>query len=441
MRASGAAVLAAAALSISACSRGAIDVQVEARGDQAFELVYSGLYGKESLDLGPTEPTRARDWTIETAGVALVSDAGRDSLRPGRDGQTLPPAIAIRVAARPLSDAMQSVTQLGAEGGLVATRIIRPYTNEKPTGRLSFVARKGASVAAYGAAAPAIADWKGRAVDGLVFIGPAASASNTGATITFASATPLWIQKEAAALVAKLEPALDAAAGKRRGGAPDIFIAVAEPEARDGGADAGGNAESDGGTSGAGLAYAATQTADQIVIELAGAGWRDAAPDAAELLWRALSSQSARQRLAVMKAHPPAWLAEGAADALADEALVAAKVWSADDAARALAKAHAACAGLLGARPLSEAAKDGAAARPCGHAFARAAAGDKGAAALWRDFDKAAKASGKTGFDQFLIVATKHAGPHEAALMRTLMKSDGPGAADTLAALGRAENR
>lgn len=421
-----AAILAALTLAISACARDAVDAQVEQRGDGAYALVYSGLYGKARLDLGPTEASRSRDWTVETAGVVLKTENGRDALLPANGAETLPPAVAIRVAAQPLSGAEQTVTRLGASGGVVATRLIQPYTNEKPTGRLSLTAPKGAVAAAQGASAPSFADWKSRkGAGGLVYVGPAFVKAGEGAALVFDSATPQWVQKEAGDLVAKLEPALEKAAGRKLSGAFDIFVGVAE-----------GDPET-----AASLGYVAAQRPAQIIIELKGAGWRDAAPDAAEVLWRALSSESAKQWLADLKAPPPAWLAEGAADALADEALLAAKIWSPDDAARALAGAHAACAALLQDRPLKEVARDGASARPCGHAFARAGAGAKGAAAFWRAFDKAAKKSEKPGVDQFLLTAAKHAGAHDAALMRTLMKSSGPEAADALEALRRDELR
>lgn len=415
-----AAILAALALAISACARGAIDVQVEPRGDGAYALMYSGLYGATRLDLGPADATRARDWTVETTGVVLKTENGRDALLPANGADSLPPAVAIRVTAQPLSGAQQTVTRLGASGGVVATRLIQPYTNEKPAGRISLAAQKGAVAAANGASAPSFADWKSRkGAGGLVFVGPASVKAGEGAALVFDSATPQWVQKEAADLVAKLEPALAKAAGRKLPGPIDIFVGVAasDPEAA------------------SSLSYVAAQSPAQIVIELKGAGWRDAAPDAAEVLWRALSSESAKQWLANFKSPPPAWLAEGAADALADEALLSAKIWSPDDAARALAGAHAACAALLQDRPLKEAAREGASARSCGHAFARAGAGAKGAAAFWRDFDKAAKKSGKSGVDQFLVTAAKHAGAHDAALMRTLMKTQGVEAKDALEAL------
>lgn len=434
---------AATALLLGACSGRAIDVQVEARADRSVALVYSGLYGQERIDLGPAEPARARDWTVETAGVVLKTEGGRDALLPAAGKSALPPAVSVRIAAQPLAGAGATVTRLGAEGALVETRLLMPYTNEKAAGRISFVAAPGRIAAAFGQAQPALADWRGRKdALGLVYVGPAAGKAGA-AGLVFEAATPAWIVKEVESLSARLAPALDAAMGKRLEGPLDIFVGVApmsEPAAETApaaGTDAAEAALAAARAEANGLSYGAAQAPGQIVIELSGPGWRDASPDAAELLWRALSSESAKQWLAAGKARPPAWLAEGAADALADEALVAAKIWTADDSARALARAHAACAALVEARPLSDIAAGTAvaAARPCGHAFARAGAGEKGAAAFWRAFDKSAKKSGKAGVNEFLLVAATQAGPHDAALMRTLMKTTGIEAKDALEAL------
>ncbi len=432
MRAGAAAFWAATALLLHACSGGAIDVQVEARGDGAFALVYSGLYGKDRVDLGPADSSRARDWRVETAGVLLKTEAGRDTLAPAAGKGALPPAISVRVAAQPLSKTSQTITRLGAQGGLVAARLVMPYTNEKPAGRLSFVAAGNAVASAFGETAPAFADWRGRKdAQGLVYVGPAVTpADATG--LVFENTTPAWIVKEVSTLAGKLEPALAAATGRRLDGPLNVFIGLAAPPHAPAEAPQRGEEPA---TPPAALAYAATQAPGQIVIELLGTGWRDAAPDAAELLWRAVSSESARQWLAASKSSPPAWLAEGAADALADEALVTAKIWTADDAAGVLARAHRDCAALIEVRALAEIAGDAVAARPCGHAFARAAAGGKGAAALWRSFDKMAKKSGKAGVDEFLRVAAQQSGPHDAALMRTLMKTTGVEAEDALEAL------
>lgn len=415
------------AFGVAACSGGrVVDVEVETRAPTAAEgaapvgvvrIAYGGLFGLDALILGPVDRSR---WTVETTGVVLRSDDGKRRLEPAAKGGTLPAVVVVAVTPAPFG-APAAATTIGGGGFIVSSDAIRPMT-EGLRVRLSFTAPSRGVVAARAEAAPRLADWRNDGAPGRdVFIGSAERRATEGGVFVFEASTPGWIRSEAARLAGRLAPAFAAATG-RKPGRPDVFVGL--------------RSEGDA------FAWRGAARDGQIALEFLGPNWRDSGPDAGERLQRAVASELAAAELEDLAARkPPAWIADGIADALADEAMTAAGVWSTDDAARIAADATARCAALLASTRLEDLARAGEAARPCGHAFARAGAGGKGVAAFARDFGKGlARAEGappaaRAGADAFLRVAAKHAGAHNAALMRTLMSATGVEARDALAAL------
>ncbi|MBY0422707.1 MAG: hypothetical protein K2Q06_10425 [Parvularculaceae bacterium] len=407
---------------VAGCTGGrVVDVEVETRTDAtgagAVVVAYGGLYGLDALDLGPAD---ASPWTVATTGVAVRTVNGKRRLEPLAKGGALPAVVVVSIAPAPLG-VQSAANTLGGSGFVVSTAALRP-TAERVTSRLSFSAPPRGVAAAQGQAKARLADWS--PADGAadrVFIGPADLRATKSAAFVFDSSTPGWIRSEAARLAERLAPAFEKATG-RPASRPDVFVGL--------------RSEGDA------LAWRADARDGQIVLEFLGPYWRDSGPDSGERLQRAVASELAAVELADLAAKkPPTWISDGIADALADEAMTTAGLWTRDDALRSAADVSRRCAESLASATLVALATQGEAARACGHAFARAGAGTKGVAAFARDLgkrldsDRKAQSGAGKDADAFLRVAAAHAGAHNAALMRTLMSATGTEAAAALSAL------
>lgn len=413
------AVVLAALFAVAACARPAqiVDIQVESARPQekaGLRVTYAGLLGAPSFDLGRADGRRTQEWRVETPGVTLVSVDGRDRLTPVREGATLPAAIVVRLAPQPFDSlrAGAAVVQFG-DSLLLATGKLGAIDGKSV--RLSVRLQAPTAAAAFGAAGSEGAAWASPDGGGLLMIGALATQSAPTASEEFAGAAPGWARKEASALTARLPGILAGMTGGRAAASVDLLLAVDD--------------------TGPGLAYQAHVDGRQIAILLMGAAWRDSGPDGAELLDRAIASEMAAAAFTdIAPAGAPPWIARGLADALADEAMVKAGLWAPDEAKRALARAAVRCKSALAGETLSTALEHTGDSRACGHVLARSAAGTLEAARFVRDF--AARAH-KHAADShaFLDTAAAHAGPHAAALMRTLMTEQGAAAASSLDAL------
>ncbi|MEM9168333.1 MAG: hypothetical protein AAGC56_01665 [Pseudomonadota bacterium] len=360
------------------------------------------------LDLGPSLAGRRQAaWTPLTPGVAIGTNVDRDVLT----ASTPTTVWEVAVAAVPLEGVKDytPIRPFGADGALVYTGAFHPFAADRRRAEARFSVTPGAgrAVFAFGGVEDAIADWRSPGNHpAFLLVADAEFLRGAGAEIVVAPETPAWLAAAARRQWETISARYDAAFGPAAPPRADVFVSYRP-----------------GGAAGR-LSYAGDALPGQIQITFSGGAWASSSPENERLLARALAHEGAHLRqMAVRPVGPgvPAWIHEGAAEAVAAEALVATGLWSAADRAAVQAEARAACRRRADDVPLNavERAGDAGPAYDCGRlAFdALARATGRSATDLWRAF--AAAVADDDGYD-------------EAALFRFV---EGAGDADFAAAL------
>lgn len=372
-----------------------VEITLEQQQGGAWRLRYALPAPQRRVDLGPSlAGARARDWRVLTKGVELVSEKGRDWLVPAKRGERLAGIdIAVTPRANGLMKDYETAAPLGA-GAVLYTGHFIPFTENgwRADAVINVRPRGGGVVSAFGETAPAFENWiSPQRHPAFIYAGPPVKLS--GGAFMEPSVNG-WVREETETLLPGLFAWYSQAFAAPPERAPDMFLAMGD--------------QSEAGR----LRYQGDALPGQFMITLSGGGWESPANGARDLLRSGIAHEAAH--LWQARARPsggdaPDWIHEGAADALANEALEGIGLISHAEAATARAAARYECETELAGGSLDKAAAGGRwrAVYACGHALAVAAArahNKEGSVALfWRDF-LAASAANK-GYDLPLFLS------------------------------------
>ncbi|MEZ5896907.1 MAG: hypothetical protein R3C40_09110 [Parvularculaceae bacterium] len=390
-------VVAAAALTLAGCgrdapdgARGPVEIDMTQHDNGAWTIEYDYAAPVREIDFGPSlGDYRARMWRADN-GVFVV-ESGRDIFRLLNDAR----AEAVTFTATPgladISKGYQPFAPMGEGAVLIYTGHIIPFTEGRRMRATLSIEPAGANhVAAFGVRDDGFANWESPYRHPAFIYAGAGQAEDNGAyALTAAEATPDWITQETSRLAPRLVEGFTAVFARALPTEPELYLTWR-------GADEPGR-----------LFYKGDALPGQVLISLAGGGWRDDSAKAREIFQRATAHETAH--LWQVEARPvsdavPNWIHEGGADALAAEAMVAAGLWDGADQRRDFTAARAACARATAGRTLlaAEAAGDWRAAYACGHVLTVIAAGEAGPGAFWRELVRRAATNG--GYDERLFL-------------------------------------
>jgi len=388
----------AALFAVAACSRVGdaaqepdIRISIEQRADGALDLSYTLLSARARLDLGPSlGGYRAASWSVETPGLSISSEAGRDYLVADEGKRFREARITVLPYKNNFAKQYEPVASLSG-GAVIYTGHFWPWEGKgkRLAASFDFIPASGAHAAAFGETTDTFTEWSSPFHHpAFVYLG-AVTPLKLGATAAVIDpSAPDWV---ADALIEDAQGIFDGLAkafGRKLDAPPDLFLIM------------------DGEDEPGRLRYSGDALPGQIEIRLSGGGWKEDGTKAREILLEATAHEAAHLwQLAIRPsaAGAPDWIHEGGADAIAAELIE-----GGPEEAGPLAEERAACRAALGGRSLAEAEARGEwrASYDCGHVLAVIAAkavtgGD--VAAFWRAFIDRAEASG--GYDEGLFLS------------------------------------
>jgi hypothetical protein len=341
---------------------------------------------------------REKFWTIDTPGFDLLHVADGDRILRTDERKFSRVEITARPSPARLPKEYQPVMRYGAGGALVYTGHIWPVTRAKQNGggrrvnaTFDFTPAPGGHVVAFGANAPALADWRSpMAHPAFVYMGPLDPVETDHVMALIDPDAPEWIIDAFNEVVPESFATLADMFGFSPATKPNLFLAAPlnGDESR--------------------LSYTGDALPGQFQIMLEGGAWRDPSEKARNIfvfstiheavhLWQAAARPGA--------SNAPEWIHEGAADAIAAEVMVALGRWDGARLVEAEDAARTECA-----RELKDGSLNSARARSgyralyaCGHVIALAVgrAERKPAADFWRAFIARSEAAG--GYDSGLF--------------------------------------
>jgi hypothetical protein len=404
------------------------DARVTLDAGKAWRATFETRAMTAAIDLGPSlEDYRLRNWTPQH-GFEIAQANGRDLLRRTNGEQFDRAVVDVVPAPANLPKDYEPFILMGDGGAIVYTGAFIPYADEKRMETtLTVRAGEGAKVAAFGEAAPEFVDWVSPfRTPAFLYVGPNAGAATPGPVRIITDATaPDFIRSEVAEMAPRLGAAFETLFARALPVTPDIFVAIGDL--------------SEPGR----LSYSGDALPGQYQMTLEGGFFAEDTAQTRGVIRRQTAHEAAHLWQAATQPRSdavPQWIHEGAAEALAAEAMLAAGYWTAADASEDLESARGACIASLAGRSLqsAEAAANWTAVYQCGRILNVAAAGEEGVAALWRDF---IGQTATTGYDQqaFMALAREREGPETEKAMLDLLRindANSEGAVDRV--LGRA---
>lgn len=373
-------------------------IEIAQLGGGQWRVAYNLARPVKYLDLGPSlNGFRKTDWRVSGDEVQLVARDGRDYLeaRKGRFD-----TVAIRIKGRTFGFVKnyEPIRSFGREGALIYTGHFWPWRTNG--GRINaaffFNPHPDARVAVFTDQKKRLERWRGAFNHpAFVYFGPV-KARETRALVAVADpAAPRWVTKEFYASAPKIFDHLREVFQDDLKVKPNVFLSF-EP----GGPDTL-------------LRYSGDALPGQFQLALHGGGWRMRSTTGEDLIRRAIAHEAVhlwQSSVRPINANVPAWIHEGAADAVAAETLRALGYWDARDVDRDFQRARKECADELYGGSLAGAEARGSirAVYACGHVLMRVAAeGHNGAGsitAFWRAF--AARAEEDGGYSAALFYET-----------------------------------
>lgn len=388
----------AALFAVASCSRAGdaarepdVRISIEQRSAGALDLSYSLLSARARLDLGPSlNGYRAASWRVETPGLSISTEAGRDFLVADERKRFREARITVLPYRNNFAKQYEPVASL-SDGAVIYTGHFWPWDGKgkRLAATFDFIPAIGARAAAFGETAEYFREWVSPFHHpAFVYLGAVTPLNLGGAASVIDPSAPGWVSDALAEDAPAIFDGLADAFGRKLEAPPDLFLVM--------------DAEDGPGR----LRYSGDALPGQIEIRLSGEGWKEDGPKARAILLEATAHEAAHLwQLAIRPsaAAAPDWIHEGGADAIAAEL-----IGGGPEKAAPLAEERAACRAALGGRSLAEAEARGewAASYACGHVLAVIAAkavtgGD--VAAFWRAFIDRAKASG--GYDEGLFLS------------------------------------
>lgn len=370
----------------------------EAAGGE-WRLDYTLDIPARRLNLGPSlNGFRAEGWVVTTDGLAIVEENGRDYLTANnRTARFSEASIVIRPQANGFAKNYEPIKLLPKGGAILYTGHFWPRTEQGGRYDAVFNIRPliGGHVSAFGYDKLQFEGWKSPTNHpAFVYAGPLQPVDIGGVSAVLDPAAPDWVRGDALVLAPRLIAFYAHAFGRGLAGKPDMFVTMGD--------------DSEEGV----LRYDGDALPGQFHISLSGGAWGEVTDEGLLLIRLAVAHELAhlwQERARPASESVPDWIHEGAADALAVEALVATGALPADAINVRLDGARAECGQLLlgGSLKGAEAAGKWRAAYACGHVLAVIAARAQGSygsvADFWREFTERSAANG--GYDEALFFA------------------------------------
>ena len=389
-------------------------IEIAQLGGNQWRVAYNLSKSVKYLDLGPSlNGFRAKDWRVEDSGVRIVTRKGRDYLEATEKRERFE-TVSIQINAQPLGllKHYEPIRKLGEDGALVYTGHFWPWR-----------ARGGRIKAAFffnplPEARVSVFDLQKRRVErwqsvfnhpAFVYFGPLRAKETRDVVAIADPAAPEWIAKEFHRIAPPVFDYLGEVFRFDLATKPNVFLSFEK-----------------GGPHGL-LRYSGDALPGQFQISLYGGGWRTRSQIGVDLIRRATAHEAVhlwQSAINPLDPNVPGWIHEGAADAIASEALVALGFWTPEDAEYEFRRAKKECADELDGGSLAGAEQRGSirAIYACGHVLVRAAAeahnGAGSATALWRAFARKAEARGGYDAEMFFALAEEAGGEDLADAMR-----------------------
>ncbi len=373
------AVLAAFAVDGAGERRAAAQVSITQLPDGAVHVAYDLKRPLRALAFRTIEGGyRERRWTAD--GDDFVIRRGDDlDMIERRDGA---PFDAVSLTARTnivrIEKNYQPLAAYGAGGALLFTGHFWPVLDEdrRMDADFSFTPAAGAKVAAFGERVDALRNWRSpMAHPAFVYMGPLDPVESRDVLALVDPTAPAWIRREFEALTPDAFALLAQRFGFHLDAKPNLFLAAPL------------------GSNPGRLSYSGDALPGQFQITLEGGGWNEPSARAVSIFRRATIHEAVhlwQSAARPSKQEEAPWIHEGAADAIAAEAMVALGFWDGDDYERHVMETRAECAVRLRRGPLRSAAarRDYRALYACGHVVALAVSRADGASAsdFWRAF-------------------------------------------------------
>lgn len=360
---------------------------------------------------------RERRWAVASADFVLRRGEDLDFIER-RDGGAFK---TVSLTAQPnlvrIQKNYQPLAAYGDGGVLIFTGHFWPVIDDdrRIDADFSFTPVSGAQVVAFGERVGALEHWRSpMAHPAFVYLGPLQPVETREVMALIDPTAPDWINEEFATLTPAAFELLSQLFGFELETKPNLFMAAPL------GSDAGR------------LSYSGDALPGQFQITLEGGGWHERSDRAVSIfrratiheavhLWQAAARPSAQEEAP--------WIHEGAADAIAAEAMVTLGLWDGDDYENHLRETRKDCAAKLRDGPLDGAGarRDYGALYACGHIIAAAVSRADGApaSAFWRDFvaDARTRNSGYTEKHYFDLVTARTGDPAFERAIRAFVRT------------------
>ncbi len=360
---------------------------------------------------------RERRWTLDSAEFVVRRGDDVDVIER-RDGE---PFKAASLTAHPnlirIQKNYQPLAAYGEGGVLLFTGHFWPVidADRRMDAAFSFAPDADAKVVAFGERVDALQDWRSPlAHPAFVYLGPLKPVESRDVLALIDPTAPAWIREEFETLTPDAFELLATQFGFHLETKPNLFMAA--PLGSDPGR----------------LSYSGDALPGQFQITLEGGGWNEPTKRAVSIFRRATIHEAVHlwqsaARPSALEESP--WIHEGAADAIAAEAMVTLGFWDGADYERHVRDTREECAAKLRDGPLRSAAarKDYRALYACGHVIALAVSSADGASAsdFWRAFVAASQErnSGYTEKHFYALVGARTDDPAFERALRAFVRT------------------
>ncbi|MFQ5562572.1 MAG: hypothetical protein ACE5FO_03285 [Parvularculaceae bacterium] len=389
-----------------------VDIAVRHAGEGVWRLSYRLSTPAEALRFGrPVGDFRAQDWTIETPGAHLATDQESETV-VSDTGRFSALEITVREKAIAVEKDYAPFYPFSDGGALFYVGhfipdVIRGAAAAPALARFEFFASRGESVLVFDRRGARVAyEMDADMSPFFAYFGTSPVIQTETVAAIVDPEIPDWIDDALQGFIPRLFTYYRDAFGTKLPRKPNIFLASAFAERRDG------------------YSFHGDALPGQFQVTLAGEGWRKPSKTGLDLLAFHVAHEAAHlwQNLAQpIDGNQPEWIHEGGADAVAAEALVALGLWTDARATEDFDKAATTCAQSLEAGALSGAGRRGdyRALYACGRVIAVAVARAEGegtrVAGFWAAFIERARGAGGYSDALFFDLAEERSGRPEFA--------------------------
>ena len=415
---------------------GDVQIDVLQLGNASVRVVFETSRSKRMLRFRHIPAGhRERRWNVETSGFELVRTDDGDFLQR-TDGKRFK---RVAIIAKPdlfrLKKNYQPLSRYGEGGVLFYTGHFWPVTNRdvRTNAVFTFLPLDGSKVVAFGERTNRLERWRSPlAHPAFVYLGPVKPVESNEAVALVDPAVPSWIRSEFKKMTPQIFDYLADQFGFSHDTKPNLFLTAL-------------SRRGDGR-----LNFSGDALPMQFQVTLVGGGWQRRSDSAVSTFRHSTTHEVVHLWQSGVRSNfeeNSAWIHEGAADAIASEAMVALGYWAMSERDQFFAAAKAECADRLAFGSLDTAIARGhfRALYACGHVVAVAVARAEGrrVSDFWRDLIIEAKAedgysrslylrfvehrTGRPGFaDRVKLFASTPHGDPAGAIERLLGAAEAP---------------